>query len=96
MNWAYLLRCKDGTFYAGWTNDLYKRFVAHNQGKGAKYTRGRGPVELVWAQEHPTKGAAMAHEAQIKKMSRWEKEQMAAAGCLPDEFIAKAESDTNI
>ena len=47
-NWAYLVRCADGTLYAGWTNDLERRLETHNAGKGAKYTRSRRPVTLVW------------------------------------------------
>ncbi len=77
MNWSYLLRCSDGSLYAGWTNDLEKRLKAHNEGTGAKYTRGRGPVVLVWAQEYPDKSAAMKQEAKLKKMNKAEKEKLA-------------------
>ena len=48
MNYTYLLECSDGTFYCGWTNDLEKRVKAHNSGRGAKYTKPRRPVRLVW------------------------------------------------
>ena len=48
MNYTYILKCKDGTLYTGWTNDLDKRVKAHNEGRGAKYTRSRTPVELVY------------------------------------------------
>ena len=78
-HWAYLLRCADGTFYAGWTCDLQRRLTAHNAGTGAKYTRGRGPVALVWAKNHPTKSEAMQTEVQLKKLKRAEKEALAAA-----------------
>lgn len=78
MNWAYLLRCADGTYYAGWTNDLEKRLKAHNTGHGAKYTHGRGPVQLAWAQKYPTKSEAMVQEAKLKKLSKQEKMQLAA------------------
>ena len=70
---AYLLRCADGTLYAGWTNDLQRRVKAHNAGTGAKYTRSRRPVELVWWEEFDTKEEAMRREWQVKRMSRGEK-----------------------
>lgn len=76
MNWAYLLRCADGSLYAGWTTDLEKRLAAHNGGKGAKYTRGRLPVRLVWKKAFETKGEAMAEEARIKRLRREEKEAL--------------------
>lgn len=76
MNWAYLVRCKDGTLYAGWTNDLDKRLAAHNSGTGAKYTRGRRPVSLAWAAEYPSKSEAMKQEALLKKMTRAQKEAL--------------------
>lgn len=78
-NWAYLLCCRDGTFYAGWTNDLERRLQAHNQGTGAKYTRGRCPVRLVWAQSYPTKSEAMVQEARLKKMNRKEKQTLVSS-----------------
>ena len=80
MNWAYLLRCADNTLYAGWTNDLERRLEAHNAGRGAKYTRGRGPVSLVWAQGFESKKEAMAEEARIKNLSRAEKEALILEG----------------
>ena len=73
MNYTYILRCADGSLYTGWTNDLAKRVQAHNRGKGAKYTRSRRPVELVWWEEFDTKEEAMRREWQIKRMSRGEK-----------------------
>ncbi len=69
-NWAYLLRCADGSLYAGWTNDPEKRLAAHNAGTGAKYTRGRRPVEMVYKKEFATKQEAMAEEARLKKLPR--------------------------
>ena len=71
--YTYVLKCSDGSLYTGWTNDIKKRLQAHNEGKGAKYTRGRTPVELVYLEEFDTKEAAMRREAAIKKMSRAEK-----------------------
>ncbi len=76
MNWAYLLRCSDNTLYAGWTNDLEKRVRAHNDGKGAKYTRHRRPVKLVYAKEFESKAQAMKEEARLKKMRKKQKEDL--------------------
>ena len=77
--YTYLLRCADGTLYCGWTNDLAARLAAHNSGKGAKYTRARRPVRLVYSEPHPTRGEAMRREAAIKRLSRAEKEALMAA-----------------
>ena len=71
--WVYSLRCADGTLYTGCTNDLSRRLAAHNAGKGAKYTRSRRPVELVYREEVPDKSAALRREAAIKGLSRGEK-----------------------
>lgn len=76
MNYTYILRCSDGTLYTGWTNDIERRLKAHNEGKGAKYTKGRGPVELVHLEEFETKEEAMSREYAIKHMSRREKEKL--------------------
>ena len=65
---VYILRCKDGTLYTGWTNDFNKRLEAHNSGKGAKYTRGRGPVTPVYLELLPDKSSATKREAAIKKL----------------------------
>ena len=73
MNYAYILRCADGTLYSGWTNDLNKRLAAHNAGKGGKYTRVRTPVELAYFEEFESKSAAMSREAQFKQLSREQK-----------------------
>ena len=78
MNYTYLLRCRDGSLYCGWTNDLEQRLKAHNQGKGARYTRGRGPVELVYCETFDTKEEAMRREYTIKHMTRREKLRLAA------------------
>ncbi len=72
-NWAYLLRCADNSLYAGWTNNLEQRLIAHNAGKGAKYTRSRTPAELVWYKEFDTPSQAMKQEAALKKMTRAQK-----------------------
>jgi putative endonuclease len=73
MNYTYILRCSDDTFYTGWTNDIEKRVKAHNDGKGAKYTKPRRPVELVYVEEFDDKIDAMKREAAIKKLRREEK-----------------------
>lgn len=73
MNYTYILRCEDGTLYTGWTNNLEKRVADHNAGKGAKYTRTRRPVELVYVEEFPTKEEAMSREYAIKRLKRKDK-----------------------
>lgn len=71
--YTYILRCSDDTLYTGWTNNLPKRLKTHNAGKGARYTRGRLPVKLVYYETFATKKEAMQREAQIKKLSRKQK-----------------------
>ena len=71
-----MLRCSDGTLYTGWTNDLEKRVKAHNEGKGAKYTRTRLPAELVYCEKLPTKQEAMSREWHIKQLTREEKQRL--------------------
>ncbi len=73
MNYVYILKCGDGTLYTGWTNNLEKRVQAHNTGKGAKYTKARLPVELVYFEEFEEKVDAQRREYRIKKLSRKEK-----------------------
>ena len=70
---VYLLSCSDSTIYCGWTTDLQKRLNAHNSGTGAKYTRARRPVELVYYEESDNKISAMKREHEIKHLSRAEK-----------------------
>ena len=76
MNYTYILECKDGTYYTGWTNNLEKRIEAHNTGKGAKYTKTRGPVELVYYEQFETKEEAMSREYAIKQMTKKQKEKL--------------------
>ena len=71
--YVYLVRCADGTLYCGWTTDPRARTAAHNSGKGAKYTRSRRPVELVYTEAYPEKHGALSREWQIKQMSREKK-----------------------
>lgn len=69
----YILRCGDGTLYTGITNDLPHRLAMHRSGKGAKYTRGRGPLELVYQEECDSYSQALKREHQVKKLSRPQK-----------------------
>ena len=79
MFFVYLLRCSDNSLYCGWTTDLEKRIEAHNSGRGAKYTKSRHPVELVYSEECESKSAAMKREWFIKhKMTREEKLKLTA------------------
>lgn len=73
MNYTYLVECSDGTLYCGWTNNIENRLKAHNDGKGAKYTKSRRPVELVYYEEFPTKEEAMSREYAIKHLNRTQK-----------------------
>lgn len=72
-NYTYIVKCSDETLYTGWTNNLKKRLEAHNSGKGAKYTKNRCPVELVYFEEYDTKQEAMKREYAIKQLSRQKK-----------------------
>ena len=77
---VYMVRCKDGTLYTGITNDLAKRIKAHNSAKdGARYTRSRRPVKLVYSEEAGSKSAAAKLEYKIKKMTRAKKKEMVRA-----------------
>lgn len=82
MNYTYIVKCSDKTFYTGWTNDLEKRIEMHNSGKGAKYTKARLPVELVYYEAFDTKEEAMSREWHIKRLSRSEKQKMIEAADL--------------
>lgn len=77
---VYILECGDNTLYTGITNHLQQRINQHHQGKGAKYTRGRGPFKLVWTEEHPDRASASRREREIKALSRKDKRQLIAAG----------------
>ena len=80
MNYVYLLRCADGSLYCGWTTDLEVRLAAHSSGRGAKYTRSRLPVELVYTEEYEDRHEALSREWHIKRMSRAEKEKLVGQG----------------
>lgn len=71
--YVYILECSDKTLYTGWTNNLHKRIEAHSKGKGAKYTRCRLPVKLVYFEEHDDKISAQKREYAIKQLSRIQK-----------------------
>ena len=75
---VYLLRCRDGSLYCGWTDDLERRVATHNSGKGARYTRSRKPVQLVWSEELADRSAALKREIAVKRLTRTQK--LALAG----------------
>lgn len=76
MNYTYIIECNDGTYYTGWTNNLDRRLKAHNDGKGAKYTKTRRPVTLIYYEIFETKEQAMRREYEIKQMNRRQKEKL--------------------
>ena len=74
MNWiVYILECADGTLYTGITNDLDRRMLEHESGQGAKYTKGRGPFQLVYSERFQGRGPASRREIQIKSLNREQK-----------------------
>ncbi len=77
---AYFVRCADGSLYAGATNDLEKRVATHNSGRGARYTRSRLPVKLVWSRKVADRSKALSLEARLKQLSRAEKLQWVRQG----------------
>jgi putative endonuclease len=81
--YCYIVECADGTYYTGWTVDPQNRVSVHNKGRGARYTRTRGPVKLVYVEELPDQKSAMKREIAIKKMKREKKMR------LIDEIIKK-------
>ena len=86
MGWfVYMLQCRDGSLYTGYTDDVARRLTVHQSGKGAKYTRSRLPVELVYREELPDKSCALRREIAIKKLSRKEKLALIAAGQTMDQ-----------
>jgi putative endonuclease len=74
--YVYMVRCADGTLYTGWTTDVPRRVAEHNAGRGAAYTRQRGPVTLVYSEAQPSRSAALRREEQIKRRGRRYKEQL--------------------
>ena len=78
--WVYLLRCRDGSLYCGWTSDLERRLDAHRSGRASRYTASRLPVALALAQPMSDRSAARREEARIKRLTRAEKLALVAAG----------------
>lgn len=81
-NYTYIVECSDGSLYTGWTNCIEKRLKDHNSGKGARFTRGRGPVRLRYLEIAQTKSDAMKREAAIKKLNHAQKENLIRQGEL--------------
>jgi putative endonuclease len=77
---CYILECADGTYYTGWTNDPERRVRQHNSGKGARYTKTRRPVRLVYLEKQPDKSSALKRERAIKALSRPQKEKLVNSG----------------
>ncbi|MBU2540872.1 MAG: GIY-YIG nuclease family protein [Candidatus Omnitrophica bacterium] len=77
--YVYILKCKSGTYYTGYTNNLENRIKEHNDGKGAKYTRDRRPVKLVWSREYKYFKKAFLEEKRIKKLTREQKKELVDA-----------------
>ena len=75
-HWVYVVRCADGTLYTGYTTDVERRVAEHDAGEGAKYTRGRIPVELVHAEGFASRSAALSREHEVKALSRAAKERL--------------------
>ena len=78
--WVYLLRCRDGSLYCGWTTDLERRLAAHRAGRASRYTASRLPVALALAQPVADRGAARREEARVKQLTRAQKLALVAAG----------------
>lgn len=76
QHFFYLAKCNDGSLYSGYTIDLQAREAAHNAGKGAKYTRARRPIKIIYSEVFETKSEAMKREAQVKKWSRVKKQAL--------------------
>jgi len=79
-HFVYVLACADGSLYTGYTTELLRRLRAHNEGKGAKYTRGRGPVELLYWEEGTDRSWGLRREEEIKRLSRLKKEDLIGEG----------------
>lgn len=81
--YLYMLLCGDGTLYTGITDNVPRRLAAHRSGRGAKYTRGRGPLTLVYTEQLPDRSAALRREREVKKLTRGEKDLL-RAGWTPE------------
>ncbi|MFW5790080.1 MAG: GIY-YIG nuclease family protein [Bacillota bacterium] len=82
MDYVYIVKCSDNTLYTGYTNDPVRRIEEHNSGDGAKYTRGRRPVKLVYLEEFADKSEAMKREYEIKQLSRTNKLELIKKGTV--------------
>ena len=78
--YCYILECADGTYYTGWTTDPERRVMQHNKGIGARYTKTRRPVKLVYLEEQPDKVTALKRELAIKKLKRMQKSKLVEDG----------------
>jgi putative endonuclease len=78
--YCYIVQCADGTYYTGWAIDPHKRVIVHNHGRGAKYTKMRLPVQLIYVEELPDRTSAMKRERAIKKMTRSQKQKLIVQG----------------
>lgn len=76
MHYVYIVECSDGTFYTGYTTDIKRRLKAHNEGKGAKYTKIRKPVQLIYKEVFESKRSALQREYRIKQLTRAQKEKL--------------------
>jgi len=85
-HYVYVVRCRDDSFYTGYTTDVERRVREHDAGEGAKYTRGRTPVELVHVEPFDSKSAAMSREYELKQLSRRQKESLVAESDGETEF----------
>lgn len=83
MAYTYIVECADGTYYTGWTTELAGRIAAHDAGTGARYTRGRGPVKLVYAEEFSEPNQARRREWEIKQLTRRQKAALIASRTSP-------------
>ncbi|MFX3624221.1 MAG: GIY-YIG nuclease family protein [Ectobacillus sp.] len=81
----YVVQCKDNSYYAGYTNNLERRIAAHNKGKGARYTKGRHPVQLIYHEELSSKSEALKAEYRFKQLAREQKEAYMKKG---DHYVA--------
>ncbi|MDH7485127.1 MAG: GIY-YIG nuclease family protein [Anaerolineae bacterium] len=79
MPFVYIVECADGTLYTGWTVDVEQRLAAHNDGRGARYTRGRRPVRLVYCEQQPDRNSARRREAAVRRLSRAARLRLIAA-----------------
>mgnify|MGYP001047597607 CR=1 FL=1 len=86
---CYMVKCANDAYYTGWTTDPIRRVKEHNAGRGARYTRMHGPVELVYVEEVEDHISALKREAVIKKLGHARKVRMAEENLLPEEFLSE-------